>query len=129
MSTTAKVELVRSVQAEFGLAPALAVLGLPRATWYYRAVQCAGYEDRHARLRAPLERIARQHPEYGYRRTTTELRERLGQPVNEKVVRRLHQCWGLLSSDTQSSALRRHPDSRTDPSSEPRFRLRLALRP
>ncbi len=95
MSTTGKVELVRSVRGEFGLTPALAVLGLPRATWYYRATHPEGYEDRHAQLRAPLERIARDHPEYGYRRTTTELRERLGESVNEKVVRRLHQCWGL----------------------------------
>ncbi len=102
MSTTTKVALVRSVQAEFGLASALAVLGLPRATWYYRAVHSEDYEDRHARLRGPLERIARDHPEYGYRRTTTELRERLGEPVNEKVVRRLHQCWGLpLMRQTQ----------------------------
>lgn len=95
MSTGVKVDLVRSVQDEFGLAPALTALGLPRATWYYRAAHPDGYEERRAHLRAPLERIARDHPEYGYRRTTTELRERLGQPVNEKVVRRLHQCWGL----------------------------------
>jgi len=32
MSTAIKVERVKSVQTEFGLAPALAVLGLPRAT-------------------------------------------------------------------------------------------------
>lgn len=95
MSTPAKVELVRSVRDEFGLVPALTALGLPRATWYYRAARSGAYEDRHADLRTPLERIAREHPEYGYRRTTTELRERLGESVNEKVVRRLHQCWGL----------------------------------
>ena len=95
MSTAAKVELVRSAQAEFGLAPALAAIGLPRATWYYRFGHPRPYEERHARLRGPLERIAVEHPEYGYRRTTTELRERLGAAINPKVVRRLHQCWGL----------------------------------
>jgi putative transposase len=102
MSTTAKVELVQSVQAEFGLAPALTVLGMPRATWYYRAAHPHGYEDRHAHLRRPLEQIACDHPEYGYRRTTTELRARVGVKINEKVVRRLHRCWGLpLMRQTQ----------------------------
>jgi len=95
MSTAIKVERVKSVQTEFGLAPALAVLGLPRATWYYRAAHPSPYEERHARWRKPLEQIACAHPEYGYRRTTTELSERLGVAINTKVVRRLHQCWGL----------------------------------
>jgi putative transposase len=95
MSTTAKVELARSVRAEFGLAPTLAVLGLPRATWYYRSAHPEPYEERYAHLRRPLEEIARQHPEYGYRRTTTELSERLSETINAKVVRRLHQHWGL----------------------------------
>jgi putative transposase len=95
MSTAAKVELADSVRAEFGLTPALTVLGLPRATWYYRAAHAEGYAERHADLRSTLDQIARDHPEYGYRRTTTELRERRGQVVNQKVVRRLHQCWGL----------------------------------
>jgi putative transposase len=88
MSTATKVELVRSVQDQFGLTPALAAIGLPRATWYYRVGHPHPYEERHARLRAPLERIAVEHPEYGYRRTTTELRERLGETINPKVVRR-----------------------------------------
>lgn len=95
MSTSTKVELVRSVRDEFGLTPALNALGLPRATWYYRAAHPDGYDERRVHLRVPLERIAREHPEYGYRRTTTELSARLGEPINEKVVRRLHQCWGL----------------------------------
>jgi hypothetical protein len=53
------------------------------------------YEARYPALRAPLERIARAHPEYGYRRTTTELREAHGLAVNHKVVRRLHRLWEL----------------------------------
>jgi putative transposase len=95
MSTTTKVELVRSVRDEFGVTPALAAIGLPRATWYHRVAHPHPYEERHAHLRASLERIAVEHPEYGYRRTTTELGERLGVTINPKVVRRLHQCWGL----------------------------------
>jgi len=76
MSTPARVELVNSVRAEFGLVPALSVLGLPRSTWYYRAAHPHAYEERHVHLRRPLEQIACDHPEYGYRRTTTELSER-----------------------------------------------------
>ena len=94
MSVEAKVELTRQVQADFGLAPALAVLGLSRSTWYYQARRIA-YADRHALLRHPLEAIARAHPEYGYRRATTELQARLGRTVNHKVVQRLHQHWEL----------------------------------
>ncbi len=102
MTTAAKMGLVNSVQAEFGLAPALAVLGLPRSTWYYRAAHPRAYEERHAHLRRRLEQIACDHPEYGYRRTTTELSARLGKAINEKVVRRLHLCWGLpLMRQTQ----------------------------
>jgi hypothetical protein len=49
------------------------------------------YPVKYAHLHAPLEEIARQHPEYGYRRTTSELHESYQQPVNHKVVLRLHQ--------------------------------------
>lgn len=35
------------------------------------------------------------HPDYGYRRTATELREAHGLVVNQKVVRRLHRLWDL----------------------------------
>jgi transposase InsO family protein len=38
--------------------------------------------------------IARAHPEYGYRRTNAELRDR-GIQVNKKVVARLHTAWDL----------------------------------
>ena len=38
--------------------------------------------------------IARRHPEYGYRRTNAELRDR-GIQVNRKVVARLHASWDL----------------------------------
>jgi len=107
---SAKVELVRQVHSEFGLALALAVLGLPRSTWYYQRQRTA-YAERHAALRRPLEAIARAHPEYGYRRVTTELEARLGRTVNHKVVQRLHQHWELpllrhMSRDIISSEVR-----------------------
>ena len=38
--------------------------------------------------------IAKDHPEYGYRRTSVELNE-MGYPINRKVVSRLHNYWGL----------------------------------
>ena len=38
--------------------------------------------------------IARHHPEYGYRRTKAELRDR-GIHVNRKVIERLHATWDL----------------------------------
>jgi hypothetical protein len=45
-------------------------------------------------LRKALLEIARQHPEYGYRWTNTELRDR-GIQVNRKVVARVHTAWDL----------------------------------
>lgn len=91
----AKVALVAGVRPAFGLAPALRLVGLPASTWHYRQTHGRRYEAKHAHLRAPLEAIARTHPAYGYRRTTTELRARLGIPINRKVVQRLHRAWDL----------------------------------
>jgi len=50
---------------------------------------------RYAGFRGPLEHVARTHPAYGYRRTTTELLEGAGVVVSPKVVQRLHQLWDL----------------------------------
>lgn len=79
----------------YGLAPALAAVGLARSTWYYHRTQKVAYESKYAHLRSFLEEIARKHPEYGYRRTTRELREGFGVIVNTKVVRHLHRLWDL----------------------------------
>lgn len=87
--------LVREVRGEFGLQAALGVLGLSRSTWHYQTRRRWSYEEKHGHLRGPLEAIAQEHPEYGYRRTTTELREVYGEPTNHKVVQRLHLLWGL----------------------------------
>jgi len=95
MSTEEKVSLVHEVQDEHGLSSALAALQLPRSTWYYHQNQRLSYTEKYAYLRGPLETIARDHHEYGYRRTTPELRDVYGYIVNHKVVQRLHQEWDL----------------------------------
>jgi transposase InsO family protein len=94
MSAAEKVGLVKDARAEFGLSACLRVLGLARSTWHYQARR-QRYSEKHRHLRRPLEEIARKHPEYGYRRTTTELREAYDEHVNHKVVQRLHQLWEL----------------------------------
>ena len=71
----------------------LAALGLSKGTWHYAQTR-PSYEEKHSKLRKPLLEIARTHPEYGYRRTNAELRDR-GIRVNRKVVARLHGAWDL----------------------------------
>lgn len=95
MSTEQKVALVTRVLPEYDLVTALGAVGLPRATWYYHRAQRRSYAERYGHLREVLETIARAHPEYGYRRTTAELRETYGYALNHKVVQRLHQLWAL----------------------------------
>jgi putative transposase len=95
LSVDAKVALVQQVRDEVPLGAALRAVSLARSTWHYRVRHWQLYEARYRALRAPLERIARTHPEYGYRRTTTELQEAHGLTVNQKVVRRLHRLWEL----------------------------------
>ena len=86
---------VASVHQEYGLTPALSVVGLPKSTWYYHQKQKVSYAEKYDHLRPILEEIARKHPEYGVPRTVVELREAYGQRVNHKVVRRLHRLWDL----------------------------------
>lgn len=95
MTTVEKAALVESVQPGFGLPPALRVLGLSRSTWYYHRAHGRTYAEKHAPLKRVLETIAREHPEYGYRRATPELSDRLGRTVNPKVVQNLNRLWDL----------------------------------
>jgi putative transposase len=88
-----KIALVERQGSEYGVNRCLAALKLSKSTWHYRR-QRQAYEDRYSFLKRPLLRIARQHPEYGYRRATTELQE-TAYPVNHKVVQRLQRCWNL----------------------------------
>ncbi len=95
MTTAQKVEVARDAVRSFPLGSVLSILELPRSTWYYNREPRSGYVERYAQLRPVLEEIAREHTEYGYRRTTTELQEGYGLLVNHKVVQKLHQLWDL----------------------------------
>ena len=95
MSGQQKVRLVRSVVDEYGTRAALSVVDLPRSTWYYHRQGRSGYEDKYAHLREPMEEIATELPEYGYRRTQVELREAYGEHLNHKVLQRLLGLWDL----------------------------------
>jgi putative transposase len=95
MTTEHKVALVETAWETYGLNRALAAVDLPKSTWYYHRTQKVSYEDKYADLQLDLEEIARQHSEYGIRRTTAELRDGYGHLVNHKVVQRLHQVWDL----------------------------------
>jgi transposase InsO family protein len=90
-----KVQLARGAVQEFGLPAVLCALELAKSTWYYHRRGRPSYEEKYASLREPLEAIARELPEYGYRRTQTELRETYGEARNHKVIRRLHGLWDL----------------------------------
>jgi transposase InsO family protein len=94
MTIPQKVALVASVRETHSLAAALSAVGLAKATWYYQQ-QRAGYADKYAPLRPVVEEVVRQHPAYGIRRVTAELRARYPQVVNHKVVARLLQLWEL----------------------------------
>ena len=93
MTTEQKVERVETTWRAYGLGPVLAAVDLPKSTWYYHRNQKVAYEDKYAYLFPDLEEIAREHAEYGYRRTTVELRDAYGRTVNHKVVQRLHRIW------------------------------------
>ena len=45
MSTTEKVGRVSETKDSFGLNRSLAVIGLPKGTWYYRRNQQIDYEE------------------------------------------------------------------------------------
>jgi transposase InsO family protein len=95
MSAEKKVELISSVKDEYGLAPALRALDLPRATWYYHEKQKIPYEQKYAHVRPILEEVLREHPSYGIPRITPELRERHGRRINHKVIQELLHLWDL----------------------------------
>lgn len=94
MTVARKVDLVASVKDEYGLERALAALGLAKATWYYHWQHPQhSRAAKYAPLRAPLERVLLEHPEYGVRRITPELRAQLGIATNKKVVEALLKLW------------------------------------
>ena len=95
MSAEKKLELILSVKDEYGLAPALRALDLPRATWYYHEKQKIPYEEKYAHVRPMLEDILREHPSYGIPRITPELADRHGRQINHKVIQKLLHVWDL----------------------------------
>jgi len=95
MSSTEKVKRVAAVRNEYSLTVALAAVELPKSSWYYHQNQKVSYKEKYAHLRPILEEIARNHPEYGYRRTQKELAETYQYPYSREVVRRLHRLWEL----------------------------------
>jgi putative transposase len=66
----------------------LKAIGLPKSTYYYRISHQGPSED-DQRLMQHIRAIVRDHPDYGYRRILPELRERSGEQVNHKRLRRL----------------------------------------
>ncbi len=86
--------MVEQWASHYGLNRTLTVLGLSKSSWHYRQNRQA-YTKRYAFLREPLLEIAHDHPHYGYRKVTAELRETYGRTVNAKVVRRLQKAWDL----------------------------------
>ncbi len=93
----------------------LRAVELARSTWHHHTRTRVGYAEKYAHLEAPLKAIAEAHPEYGYRRSTAELRETYGYRVNRKVVARLHRLWDLPLRRTvtrpKPSAVRRAIDA------------------
>ena len=87
--------LVDQWATHYGLNRTLAALGLSKGTWHYRQRCWRAYTEKYASLRDPLLEIAHEHPHYGYRKVTRELRDTYGCTVNAKVVRRLQKAWEL----------------------------------
>lgn len=80
--------MVMSLLPRFPLSGLLALAGLARSTFYYHR-NVLTLPDRHAPLKAQIQRIYEQEKGlYGYRRITAVLRQ-LGVLVNHKVVQRL----------------------------------------
>lgn len=86
---------VESVRDEYPLTVALSVAELPKSTWYYHQKDKVSLDEKYAHLQPLLEEIAREHPEYGYRRTQKELAEAYGYAHGKELVRQLHKQWHL----------------------------------
>ena len=86
---------VADARDEYSLTTALSAVELPKSTWYYYQKHKVSLDEKYAHLRPILEEIARQYPEYGYRRTRKELAENYGYAHGKELIRKLHQRWGL----------------------------------
>ena len=86
--------LVEEYGPEFGVNLTLEALRLSKSTWYYRRFCRRSYREKYALLEDPLMQIAQDHPSYGYRKVTAELRD-MGWQINHKVVQKLQKQWDL----------------------------------
>lgn len=86
--------LVNKCAKRFGLNKTLQALGISKGTWHYRCQRKVAYTEKYGILRNPLMKLAKQHPYYGYRKATEELRAQ-GYEVNHKVVQKLQKAWEL----------------------------------
>ena len=73
----------------YGLNQSLTTLGLPKSTWYYHQNEKVSYAEKYAEVLPDMEKIALEHPEYGWPRMQAELNEEYGHQLNHKVVQRL----------------------------------------
>jgi transposase InsO family protein len=95
MTTTEKVRLTGQCKEDYGLNRCLQAIGLPKSTNgdvsspAYRKRRPAGPSEDDQRLIQHIRAIMRDHPDYGYRRILPEFRERSGETVNHKRLRRL----------------------------------------
>lgn len=90
-----KIKLVDQACREHGLNQSLKALGLAKSTWYYWQRQKQSLGEKYSHLKDDLLEVAEKHPEYGYRRTTAELKAEYGYQVNHKLVAKLNRCWDL----------------------------------
>lgn len=81
--------MVDQHKKERGLNRCLQATQLPKSTYYYRKNRPDGLSEDDQRLMTHIREIIRDHPDYGYRRILPELRERTGEQVNHKRLRRL----------------------------------------
>ena len=99
MTTTEKVHLVDQHKNERGLNRRVQAIGLPKSTYgdvpssAYRKNRPDGPSEDDERLMTYIREIIRDHPSRrtscdGYRRILPELRERTGETVNHKRLRR-----------------------------------------
>lgn len=80
---------------KFGLNQSLAIIGLSKKTWYYHRKKKVDLNQKYQAVKNDLLLIAKQRPDYGYKRATTELKEVYGYQINKKTVLKLTRDYQL----------------------------------
>lgn len=80
---------------KFGLNQSLAIIGLPKKTWYYQQNKKVDWDQKYQSVKKDLLLIAEQHPDYGYRRAAVELRETYAHKISKKTVLKLTRDYQL----------------------------------